>query len=204
MRRSGFGNETGIRRGLDRLEAGRVKVELAPQIESFMRAPGAPFAFGSDAEYDPQVSAFTSQLPFLKGMSMMRAVGNFDSPGVNIAGTLTYKDGAQAEQGAASLQGLQQHLAAYGFLASVIGLAQPIQQMQVSRVDSRATGSALPGSAKSSWMASHIDVPAPADPPVEATRRGSSFHSFSRWRSVCSARALSRYCAGAGASSVKR
>jgi hypothetical protein len=143
-----FGNETGIRRGLDRLEAGRVKVELAPQIESFMRAPGAPFAFGSDAEYDPQVSAFTSQLPFLKGMSMMRAVGNFDPPGVNIAGTLTYKDAAQAEQGAAQLQSLQQNLAAYGFLASVIGLAQPIQQLQVTRVESSLqTSIALDGNA---------------------------------------------------------
>lgn len=154
-----FGNETGIRRGLDRLEAGRVAVEVAPQIESLLRSPGAPLAFGSDAEYDPQVTAFASQLPFLKEMSLLRAVGNFDAPGVNIAGTLTYKTPVAAEQGKAALQSLQQNLAAYGFLASVLGLAQPIQRMDLNVVESSLQVSiALDGQAAAGLLNSVADV----------------------------------------------
>ena len=46
----------------------------------------------------------------------------------------------------------------------------PTTAAQVSRVDSRATGSGLSGFAMSSWKASQSDEQAPAEPPVAPTR----------------------------------
>jgi hypothetical protein len=131
-----FGNETGIRRALDRIEAGRIAVEMAPELATLIERPGAPMAFGSDARNDPQVAATASQLAFLQGLTMMRAVGNFDAPGLNIAGTLTYADSAAAERGGASLQQLKQNLSTVGFLASMLGLVQPVQRLETTVVES--------------------------------------------------------------------
>ena len=57
----------------------------------------------------------------------------------------------------------------------------------VSRVDSRATGSALSGLAMSSWKASQSDEQAPAEPPVAAIRLLSMFHSPAFERRNCTA-----------------
>src|SRR5262249_22307062 len=64
-----------------------------------------------------------------------------------------------------------------------------------SRVDSRAMGSSLFGSAMSSWKASHSEEHPPADPPVAPMRFLSMFHSFALERTNCNARAAS--CRGA-------
>ena len=45
-----------------------------------------------------------------------------------------------------------------------------------SRVDRRAIGSSLSGSARSSRNPSQSEMPAPAYPPVAANRAGSRFH----------------------------
>lgn len=133
-----FGNETGIRRALDRMEIGRIGVEMPEEIESLIEHPGAPIAFASDARHDPQVAALTSQFGFLKDVGMVRAVGNFDAPGMNLAGTLTYSDEAAAQRGQASIQQLQQGLATVGILTSILGMSQPIQHLQAD-----VTGSSL-------------------------------------------------------------
>jgi hypothetical protein len=131
-----FGNETGIRRTLDRIDEGRVKEELAPEVLTLMRQPGAPLAFGSDARHDPQVTAVTSSQPYLKDMTMLRAVGNFDPPGMNLGGTLTYADEAAAQSGAAAIEQLRQNLSTLGLLASLFGVGQPISRLESSVVGS--------------------------------------------------------------------
>src|SRR3954468_21135387 len=67
----------------------------------------------------------------------------------------------------------------------------PLTAAQVSRVDSRATGSGLSGWAMSSWNASQSDEQAPADPPVAPTRDLSMFHSLAFDRRNWTARAAS-------------
>ncbi len=148
-----FGNETGIRRALDRIEAGRIAVELPPESEALMKSPGAPLAFASDARHDPQVAALMSQLPFLSGMKMLRLIGNFDPPGMNLAGTLTYDDAAAAEAGRASVQQVHQSLATIGLIASAFGVTQPIQKLETQVVDSSLQVSmALDASAATSLL----------------------------------------------------
>lgn len=131
-----FGNETGIRRALDRIEAGRIGVETAPEIATLMDQPGAPLAFASSAQHDPTVSGVVHQLSFLEGASMLRMVGNFEPPGLNLAGTLTYSDAAAAAAGQGKLERLRQDISTLGFLTSAFGLAQPIQRLDAQVVDS--------------------------------------------------------------------
>ena len=60
---------------------------------------------------------------------------------------------------------------------------------QASLVDSRATGSSLPGSAMSSWYASQSERQAPEEVAVAAIRSLSRFHSRALLRTNCRARA---------------
>lgn len=148
-----FGNETGMRRALDRLERGEVRVDLPPLLESLMRQPGAPVAFGSDLEHDPQVQALGEQLTFLKGLQLARVVANFDPPGMHFAGTFTYPSEEQAEAALQSAQSLHRTLSAVGLVAKTLGVRQPLQQFEASRnsssvqataaIDSHATAALL-------------------------------------------------------------
>ncbi len=133
-----FGNETGIRRALDRLEAGRVQVELSSEIESFLQNPGAPMAFGSDSLQQPHVVAMAQQVPALQGMRLARVVGNFDPPGLNFAGTLTYESPEKAQQGQAAILKMHQDMASIAWIASVLGMGQPVQKLDVTTQESSA------------------------------------------------------------------
>jgi hypothetical protein len=127
-----FGNETGIRRVLDRLEAGRVRVEVADEIATLLDRPGAPVAFGSDASRDTHVIALTQKVPGLAGLQMARVLGNFDAPGLNFAGTLTYPDAAAAEGARAGIHQLHQNITQFTWIGSVFGIAQPIKSLDVT------------------------------------------------------------------------
>src|SRR5580704_11728972 len=74
----------------------------------------------------------------------------------------------------------------------------------VTRVDSRKTGSLDIGSARSSWSRIHIDVHAPALPPVRAIRDFLIFHSPAFDRRNCTALAASNTGAGSGSVPVRR
>ena len=76
----------------------------------------------------------------------------------------------------------------------------PVTAAASSRVDSRATGSALFGSAMSSWNASQRLEQAPAEPPLATIRVLSICHSAARLRTVCKARAASESGASTGGS----
>ena len=148
-----FGNETGMRRALDRLERGELRVDLPPLLEALLRQPGAPVALGSDLEHDPQVQALGEQMTFLKGLKLARVVANFDPPGMHFAGTFTYPSEEQAEQALQSARSLHKTVTAVGVVAKAIGIRQPLQQFEASRttssiqataaIDSQATAALL-------------------------------------------------------------
>jgi hypothetical protein len=48
------------------------------------------------------------QVPFLAGMKLVRVIGNFQPPGVNVAGTLSYADADSASRAAPAMRNLQQ------------------------------------------------------------------------------------------------
>jgi hypothetical protein len=100
------GNETGMRRALDRIRFGKLERSITPWMVDLMLTPGASFAIAGDLT-SQSAGAAAQQLPFLNGLRLIRTIGNFKPPGINFAGTLTYADQQAANTGASTLQNLQ-------------------------------------------------------------------------------------------------
>jgi hypothetical protein len=125
-----FGNDTGIRRALDRIREGRVKRQTLPWMDKLLNSETAAIVAGADLRAQAIPAAATSNLAFLNGLETMAFVGNFSDPGINLAGTLTYGDAAAAQQGADNVQSLAQKLGTYGTLLALMGIPQPVRQLQ--------------------------------------------------------------------------
>jgi hypothetical protein len=125
-----FGNDTGIRRALDRIREGRVKRQTLPWMDKLLNSETAPIVAGADLRAQAIPEAASSNLAFLSGLETMAFVGNFADPGINLAGTLVYGDEAGAKQGADNVQSLSQKLGTYGTLLALIGIPQPVRQLQ--------------------------------------------------------------------------
>lgn len=125
-----LGDETGIRRALDRIKEGRVSRQVPGWLRKLLDTPGAPLVAGFDLRAQPMTNVMRQQFGFLDGLQTARMLGNFKPPGLNLAGTLTYSDDKGAQAGAANLLGLQQSLKSMGWLMSLAGIQQPIKQLQ--------------------------------------------------------------------------
>ena len=143
------GNEVGMRRALDRLRTKKPSREVAPWMIELFDTPGASFAIAGDfgAESAVEVDAFglprrtprasartpvqpvleavSKTYPFLAGVRAVRVLGNFNPPGLNFAGALTYESEEAALAGSGHLKNLSQLtqwinlLAAFGVGASL-------------------------------------------------------------------------------------
>ncbi|MEP7052305.1 MAG: hypothetical protein ABJB12_18205 [Pseudomonadota bacterium] len=125
-----FGNDTGIRRALDRIHEGRVRRQTLPWMDKLLSRESAPIIGGADLRAQAIPDAASHNLGFLSGLETMAFVGNFVDPGINLAGTLTYADEAGAKAGAANVESLSQKLGTYGTLLSLMGIPQPVRQLQ--------------------------------------------------------------------------
>ncbi|HLV21918.1 MAG TPA: hypothetical protein VKZ49_13585 [Polyangiaceae bacterium] len=124
------GNETALRRALDRIQEGRVRRQMPAFMLEMLDSPTAPIAVAADLRQQAVTQAASRELAFLNGLETLRAVGNFEPPGINLVGTMTYADEQAAAQGASSLQQSQQLLQSYGWIMAIIGIAQPIRQLE--------------------------------------------------------------------------
>lgn len=122
-----FGNETGIRRSLDRIEEGRAQNELPSWVSELLAAPTAHFVTGFDLTTGPVATAVAPRLAFLRSAQIARVLGNFEPPGVNLAGTITYPDEQAAASGAADLQRQGSNVA---LAARLLGLGKPIRKLE--------------------------------------------------------------------------
>lgn len=102
------GNETGMRRALDRLRFGKLERSVPSWMIDLTATKGAAFAGAGDLASQPVADATARQVPFLAGMKVVRVLGNFQSPGINVAGTLSYQDADAAGRAAPALRNLQQ------------------------------------------------------------------------------------------------
>jgi len=126
-----FGNDTGIRRALDRVREGRVRRQTLPWMDKLLDSEkSAPIVAGADLRAQAIPEAASANLAFMKGLQTMAFVGNFKDPGVNLAGTLVYEDEAGAQLGAQNVQALAQKLSTYGTLLALVGFPQPVRQLQ--------------------------------------------------------------------------
>jgi hypothetical protein len=125
-----FGTETAMRRALDRIKEGRVRKSVAPWMGELLERPNAPVALGFDLRAQPITDAVRGQLPFLEGVETGRMVGNFQPPGLNVAGTLSYEDQAGATKGAQNLSNLSQQIQGWSFFIQLLGIPQPIKRLE--------------------------------------------------------------------------
>ncbi len=128
------GNETGMRRALDRLRKGKVERSLPAWMTDLVATPNAAFTLAGDMRGQGAVEATTQKMPFLTGLQKIRTVGNFQPPGMNFAGSLTYADAPSAAAGAGQLADLQK-LTGFMSILSSFGLAGPPPTMQVQQRD---------------------------------------------------------------------
>jgi len=126
------GNETGIRRCLDRIRDNRLKRDVPEWMVKLLDNPQAPVVSVADLSREPQVGAVAQQFPFVQGVSVARVLGNFQSPGINFAGAITYTDASSAERGEASLKQLS-NLASLMQMLSMLGVKSPISDLQVRK-----------------------------------------------------------------------
>ncbi len=148
-----LGNETGIRRALDRVKEGRVRRALPEGFEELSKTPNAPVVAVFDLRAQSMTDAVRSQLPFLNDLETARVLANFEAPGVNLAGTLTYPDTEKATAGSQNLRALADNAQAWGWVISLLGIPQPIRKLEteVSERDTKFVA-ALDGDAMAALL----------------------------------------------------
>ncbi len=62
-----------------------------------MLSQRADFTVGVDLDAQPVPATLRTRLTFLEGLRAARILGNFQPPGMNVAGTLTYDRPESAE-----------------------------------------------------------------------------------------------------------
>jgi hypothetical protein len=125
-----FGDETGIRRALDRLSDGRATHETPAWVDQLLATPNAATAGAFDFTSGAIGEATSKNLPFLKGLQTAKVVGNFQPPGMNFAGTLTYPDAQTALTSCQSIEQTSATIKNYSFFLQLAGIGNPIQKLQ--------------------------------------------------------------------------
>ena len=95
---------------------------------------GLPLAFRADFKLSTLPAGLTQLVPFL-GLNTLRVLGNFEVPGVNLAGSLGDYFAAWAQQAAAQLLASRDLLSSYGWIMGVMGVSQPIQKLEAKAAD---------------------------------------------------------------------
>jgi hypothetical protein len=130
------GNETGMRRALDRLRFSKLERSQPEWAIKLMETQNASFAVAGDLTTQPGAAAVAaSSLPFVAGLQYVRVLGNFQPPGVNFAGALTYGDAQQAAAGAAALANVRSFAAMMSLATVLFGGSIPNMQVAQSGND---------------------------------------------------------------------
>jgi hypothetical protein len=106
-----------------------VKREIPEFMQKLVSTPNAAVAGAADFRTQPVAQALRRQFVFLDELTTVQFLGNFEAPGMNFAGTLSYSDEQAAARGADALGRLQQTLQSYGFLMTLLGISQPVEKL---------------------------------------------------------------------------
>jgi hypothetical protein len=141
------GNETGMRRALDRLRFNKLARKIPPWMIALAESAGGDFgsvsapAMGENgllttaplatSAAQPVLEAAAKNFPFLSELRAVRVVGNFQEPGMNVAGALTYSSAERAENGANGLKNLAQ-MASFAGLVTSLGFGPSLPPMKIA------------------------------------------------------------------------
>jgi hypothetical protein len=133
-----FGNQTGIRRALDRIKEGTAKRELPGWTNKVLGQTSAPFAFGSNLKDQPVSNALRRTLPFLDGVETLAVIGNFAPPGLNLAGTFVYPDEQAAKVGASKAAETRAQFDSYTPYLAIFGIPKPLHKLEADAIGKEA------------------------------------------------------------------
>ena len=128
------GSGDGLRRLLERVQAGTLDRSVSPWVVETLETKGADLAVAADFQAHPLAAAAIGSvsLPWLDGMRVARIIANFDAPGMNVASTLSYADPQHAQAAAAGVRTVDRWLNALGPILGGIRL----QNLEVSAQES--------------------------------------------------------------------
>jgi hypothetical protein len=126
-----YGNETGMRRALDRIARGDLEHRIAHWMETFLKAQTAPIATALDLT-SPEGAAVADSMSVSRGLATATAIGNFDPPGLNLSGRLSYRSAEAASAGAQNILALRRRISSYAWLTALLGIGDPIHNLQLA------------------------------------------------------------------------
>lgn len=126
------GTELGVRRALERIEEGRLKRSTPAWFDELLRNEKASLAIGLDLDAQVIPSVLRTRLDFLEGLRAARLLGNFEAPGLNLAGTLTYDKPKTASDAAASILEKAEQLRRAELLLLVLRMPRPFRRVEAS------------------------------------------------------------------------
>lgn len=93
------GSPDGVRRVLDRLAEGEPNRRVPPWMSEAVATAGAQLVVVGDFQTEPVAAAALASLnvPWMEHLQVARVVANFQTPGLNVAATLTYSSDAEAQ-----------------------------------------------------------------------------------------------------------
>ncbi len=130
-----IGNDTGMRRALDRIAEGRAKNQVPPYMEKLLAGTTAPIVFGADFSSAPLPEPTRPELAFIIGLKTVALVGNYQDPGLNLAGTLSYADAEAAQKGAQNLIALRRKVESVAPFLALLGIGQPVRKLEAEAKD---------------------------------------------------------------------
>jgi hypothetical protein len=118
------GTETAVRRALDRVREG-IPTRSIPEVFATVLDGPTPITGVADFKKNPlgRVAVGPMVIPGTDGLQMIRLVGDFKSPGVNIAATATYDTEEHTQAGVAAAEKLAK-------LAKSAGAIAPVPKLQ--------------------------------------------------------------------------
>lgn len=126
------GTEIGVRRILERVEEGRVARVLPQWFEKMLQTAGGRVHLGVDLDAQPVPATIRSELDFLAGIRGARLIGNFESPGLNVAGTLSYDSRERAEFARGRIDSSVTSLERATWLLTILKVPRPIRRFESS------------------------------------------------------------------------
>lgn len=126
------GTEIGVRRILERVEEGRVARALPQWFEKMLLADGGRLHLGVDLDAQPVPATIRSELDFLAGLRGARLLGNFESPGLNVAGSLSYDTKERAELARGRIDSSVVALERATWLLTILKVPRPIRSFETN------------------------------------------------------------------------
>jgi hypothetical protein len=119
------GNETGMRRALDRIRVGPLQRSVPAWMADLSASKNATLTLAADVGAEPTVQGAAGMLGFLGGLRQVRVLGNFEPPGFNLAGSLTYGDPQAVARADEALKKLQSVVQLASLFTSFAGISIP-------------------------------------------------------------------------------